>query len=97
MKIGLLSVRRSTTLLTSFTDQVRIALSEALKADHGFNGESRSIRELIELMTEFDSCTRRNYLQFITGSPKLPIGGSCPLIVLRLLPFMYFCSRVPRS
>lgn len=62
-------------------------LSEALKADHGFNGESRSIRELIELMTEFDSCTRRNYLQFITGSPKLPIGGfrglNPPLTVVR--------------
>ncbi|KAL4078725.1 hypothetical protein V8B97DRAFT_1933082 [Scleroderma yunnanense] len=62
-------------------------LSEALKADHGFNGESRAIRELIELMTEFDSITRRNYLQFITGSPKLPIGGfrglNPPLTVVR--------------
>lgn len=54
-------------------------MSEAVKADHGFNGESRSIRELIELMMEFDSCTRRSYLQFITGSPKLPIGGSYTL------------------
>ena len=26
-------------------------------------------------MAEYDSVTRRNYLQFITGSPKLPIGG----------------------
>ena len=27
-------------------------------------------------MSEFDGPTRRAYLQFITGSPKLPIGGS---------------------
>ncbi|KAF5336031.1 hypothetical protein D9611_006309 [Ephemerocybe angulata] len=50
-------------------------LSESIKADHGFNGESRSIRYLIEIMSEFDGPTRRAYLQFITGSPKLPIGG----------------------
>ncbi|TFY64792.1 hypothetical protein EVG20_g5828 [Dentipellis fragilis] len=50
-------------------------LSEALKADHGFNVESRAIRNLIEIMSEYDPATRRDYLQFITGSPKLPIGG----------------------
>lgn len=63
------------------------SLNEAIKADHGFNGESRSIRELIELMSEFDVATRRDFLQFITGSPKLPIGGfrglNPPLTVVR--------------
>ncbi|KAH7881773.1 hypothetical protein F5I97DRAFT_1945577 [Phlebopus sp. FC_14] len=62
-------------------------LNEAIKADHGFNGESRSIRDLIDLMSEFDVSTRRDYLQFITGSPKLPIGGfrglNPPLTVVR--------------
>jgi E3 ubiquitin-protein ligase TRIP12 len=52
-----------------------LALSEAVKADHGFNVESRAIRDLIEIMSEFDAPSRRDYLQFITGSPKLPIGG----------------------
>ena len=52
-----------------------IALSETLKADHGFNVESRAIRDLIEIMAAYDAPTRRSYLQFITGSPKLPIGG----------------------
>jgi len=52
-----------------------LALNEALKADHGFNVESRTIRNLIEIMSEFDAPTRRQYLQFLTGSPKLPIGG----------------------
>ena len=46
-----------------------------MKADHGFNGESRAIRDLLETMTEYDATTRRNYLQFVTGSLKLPIGG----------------------
>ncbi|PIL24628.1 transporter [Ganoderma sinense ZZ0214-1] len=62
-------------------------LSEALKADHGFNVESRAIRDLIEIMADYDAPTRRSYLQFITGSPKLPIGGfkglNPPLTVVR--------------
>jgi E3 ubiquitin-protein ligase TRIP12 len=62
-------------------------LSEALKADHGFNVESRSIRDLLEIMSQYDPATRRAYLQFITGSPKLPIGGfrglNPPLTVVR--------------
>ncbi|KAJ7252448.1 hypothetical protein C8J57DRAFT_1077385 [Mycena rebaudengoi] len=62
-------------------------LSEALKADHGFNGESRAIRDLVEILSEYDPTTRRNYLQFVTGSPKLPIGGfrglNPPLTVVR--------------
>ncbi|KAF8519043.1 hypothetical protein BU17DRAFT_48078 [Hysterangium stoloniferum] len=62
-------------------------LSEALKADHGFNVESRAIRDLVELMASYDLTLRREYLQFITGSPKLPIGGfrglNPPLTVVR--------------
>ncbi|KAJ7625532.1 hypothetical protein FB45DRAFT_921679 [Roridomyces roridus] len=62
-------------------------LSEALKADHGFNGESRAIRDLVEILSEYDTAARRNYLQFVTGSPKLPIGGfrglNPPLTVVR--------------
>ncbi|PCH36373.1 hypothetical protein WOLCODRAFT_28515 [Wolfiporia cocos MD-104 SS10] len=62
-------------------------LSEALKADHGFNVESRAIRDLLEIMSEFDGPSRRSYLQFITGSPRLPIGGfrglNPPLTVVR--------------
>jgi E3 ubiquitin-protein ligase TRIP12 len=52
-----------------------VALSEAIKADHGFNVESRAIHDLVDIMAEYDAPSRRGYLQFITGSPKLPIGG----------------------
>ncbi|KAK7025056.1 ubiquitin fusion degradation protein 4 [Favolaschia claudopus] len=62
-------------------------LSEAVKADHGFNGESRAIRDLVELLAAYDAQTRRTFLQFVTGSPKLPIGGfrglNPPLTVVR--------------
>ena len=51
------------------------ALGEAIKADHGFNVESKAIRDLIEIMTLYDKNSRRDFLQFLTGSPKLPIGG----------------------
>lgn len=53
-----------------------LALTEALKADHGFNVESPAIRDLLCIMSEYDAVTRRSFLQFITGSPKLPIGGA---------------------
>ena len=56
-------------------------MSEALRADHGFNVESRAIRDLIEIMSDYDVLTRRDYLQFITGSPKLPIGGQCVVAI----------------
>ncbi|KAH9172968.1 hypothetical protein EDB89DRAFT_1961917 [Lactarius sanguifluus] len=62
-------------------------LNEAIKADHGFNAESRTIRNLIEVMSGFEAPTRRQYLQFLTGSPRLPIGGfrglNPPLTVVR--------------
>jgi E3 ubiquitin-protein ligase TRIP12 len=57
-------------------DQFSAALSEVIKADHGFNVESKAIRDLIEIMTLYDKNSRRDFLQFLTGSPKLPIGGT---------------------
>ncbi|KAJ7248724.1 hypothetical protein C8J57DRAFT_1724143 [Mycena rebaudengoi] len=50
-------------------------LSEALKADHGFNGETRAICDLVEILSEYDPMTR-NYLQFMTG-----VQGKLPLIL----------------
>lgn len=69
-------------MIAPFLSEIRhrlVALSEAMKADHGFNVESRAIRDLVELMSEYDAAARRDYLQFITGSPKLPIGGKSSL------------------
>ncbi|KKF95283.1 putative ubiquitin fusion degradation protein C12B10.01c [Ceratocystis platani] len=50
-------------------------LMDSIKADHGFNMDSRSIRNLLQLMSNLNVSERRDFLQFTTGSPKLPIGG----------------------
>lgn len=48
---------------------------DSIKADHGFNLDSRSIRNLLTVMSELPDQDRRDFLQFVSGSPKLPIGG----------------------
>ncbi|KAE8356457.1 hypothetical protein BDV28DRAFT_102951 [Aspergillus coremiiformis] len=50
-------------------------LMDSIKADHGFNMDSRSVRNLLQTMSELNTQQRRDFLQFVTGSPKLPIGG----------------------
>ncbi|KAH6629023.1 thyroid hormone receptor interactor 12 [Boeremia exigua] len=50
-------------------------LMDSIKADHGFNLDSKSVRNLLTTMSQYTSEERRDFLQFITGSPKLPIGG----------------------
>jgi E3 ubiquitin-protein ligase TRIP12 len=50
-------------------------LMDSIKADHGYNLDSRSVRNLLQVMSELTEQERRDFLQFVTGSPKLPIGG----------------------
>ncbi|MCJ1313168.1 Ubiquitin fusion degradation protein 4 [Agyrium rufum] len=50
-------------------------LMDSIKADHGFNMDSKSVRNLLQTMSELTPAQRRDFLQFVTGSPKLPIGG----------------------
>ncbi|KAL6709920.1 Ubiquitin fusion degradation protein 4 [Coniothyrium glycines] len=50
-------------------------LMDSIKADHGYNLDSKSVRNLLQTMSDYDAQERRDFLQFITGSPKLPIGG----------------------
>ncbi|KAG7833381.1 hypothetical protein KL943_004246 [Ogataea angusta] len=50
-------------------------LSGVIHADHGYSMESPSVQRLMEIMSEFTADERRKFLQFLTGSPKLPIGG----------------------
>lgn len=48
---------------------------DSIKADHGFNMDSKTVRNLLQAMSELTPTERRDFLQFATGSPKLPIGG----------------------
>jgi len=50
-------------------------LTDSIRADHGFNMDSKSVRNLLQVMSELSVTERRDFLQFVTGSPKLPIGG----------------------
>ncbi|KAK4232642.1 hypothetical protein QBC38DRAFT_352340 [Podospora fimiseda] len=50
-------------------------LLDSIKADHGYNMDSKSVRNLLQTMSELTPTQRRDFLQFTTGSPKLPIGG----------------------
>ena len=52
-------------------------LMDSIKADHGFNMDSKSVKNLLQTMSELTPTQRRDFLQFVTGSPKLPIGGKC--------------------
>lgn len=51
---------------------------DSIKADHGYNLDSKSVRNLLQFMSELTLTQRRDFLQFVTGSPKLPIGGELP-------------------
>lgn len=50
-------------------------LMDSIKADHGYNLDSKSVRNLMQTMSELAPTQKRDFLQFVTGSPKLPIGG----------------------
>jgi len=61
------------------------ALMDSMKADHGFNMDSKTVRNLLQVMSEYDASERRKFLQFVTGSPKLPIGGKSNSAIRRIL------------
>lgn len=50
-------------------------LLSSIKPDHGYTADSAPFKSLITLMASFDLSERREFLQWLTGSPKLPIGG----------------------
>lgn len=50
-------------------------LYASINADHGYTMDSATIHELLSIMASFKKEERRLFLQFLTGSPKLPLGG----------------------
>jgi len=70
-------------------------LMDSIKADHGFNMDSKSVKNLLQTMSELSPSQKRDFLQFVTGSPKLPIGGTCPgFPSLKLSLTLFQASRV---
>ncbi|RKP02787.1 hypothetical protein CXG81DRAFT_10352 [Caulochytrium protostelioides] len=54
-------------------------LLHVIKADHGFTKTSPVIQDLALMMSEYTPSERRAFLQFVTGSPRLPLGGFATL------------------
>ncbi|XP_013166656.1 PREDICTED: E3 ubiquitin-protein ligase TRIP12 isoform X1 [Papilio xuthus] len=62
-------------------------LAECIRPDHGYTAESRAIRMLVDILASYSRDEQRLFLQFVTGSPRLPTGGfkalNPPLTVVR--------------
>lgn len=52
-------------------------MSECFRPDHGYTLESRAIRFLLQVLSSYTAEEQRLFLQFVTGSPRLPVGGTC--------------------
>ncbi|XP_072935782.1 E3 ubiquitin-protein ligase TRIP12 isoform X2 [Epargyreus clarus] len=62
-------------------------LAECIRPDHGYTAESRAICMLVDILASYTRDEQRLFLQFVTGSPRLPTGGfkalNPPLTVVR--------------
>lgn len=52
------------------------SLMECCRPDHGYTHDSRAIKFLFEILSSYDHDEQRLFLQFVTGSPRLPVGGN---------------------
>ncbi|KAM4042651.1 E3 ubiquitin-protein ligase TRIP12-like isoform 1-T2 [Anomaloglossus baeobatrachus] len=50
-------------------------LMECCWPDHGYTHDSQAVKFLFEILSSFDREQQRLFLQFVTGSPRLPVGG----------------------
>ncbi|XP_055903063.1 E3 ubiquitin-protein ligase TRIP12 isoform X3 [Eupeodes corollae] len=62
-------------------------LQECCRTDHGFTQDSQAIKFLFEILASYSEDEQRMFLQFVTGSPRLPTGGfkslTPPLTIVR--------------
>ncbi|ELU17507.1 hypothetical protein CAPTEDRAFT_164474 [Capitella teleta] len=62
-------------------------LVETVHPDHGFTHDSKAVKFLFEVLSSYSAEKQRRFLQFVTGSPRLPVGGlkslTPPLTVVR--------------
>ena len=48
---------------------------ESCRPDHGYTMDSATIKCLFEILATYNVSEQRLFLQFMTGSPRLPVGG----------------------
>lgn len=54
-------------------------LMECCRPDHGYTHDSRAVNFLFEILSCYEDAEQRQFLQFVTGSPRLPVGGKIAL------------------
>lgn len=50
-------------------------LQDCCRTDHGFTQDSQAIQYLYDILSSYSRDEQRLFLQFVTGSPRLPTGG----------------------
>jgi len=50
-------------------------LLDSLKFSRGYTSQTPVVKYFVDVLSEFDINQRRDFLRFLTGSPKLPVGG----------------------
>jgi E3 ubiquitin-protein ligase TRIP12 len=62
-------------------------LADCCRTDHGFTQDSKTIQIFYEILNTYCRDEQRLFLQFVTGSPRLPTGGfkslTPPLTIVR--------------
>eukprot|EP01134_Creolimax_fragrantissima_P002053 CFRG2053T1 len=65
-------------------------LAAHTKPDHGYTTNSPAVKNLFNILSKYDQAEKGKFLQFITGSPRLPVGGikslQPPLTIVRKVP-----------
>ncbi|KAI7724831.1 hypothetical protein M8C21_006945 [Ambrosia artemisiifolia] len=54
-------------------------LSDLIKFDHGYTASSPPILHFLEIIQELDHEQQKAFIKFVTGSPRLPLGGLASL------------------
>mmetsp|Transcript_58754 Transcript_58754/g.97051 ORF Transcript_58754/g.97051 Transcript_58754/m.97051 type:complete len:1917 (+) Transcript_58754:53-5803(+) len=70
----------------------RDVVVEQLKFDHGYTRASRAVGFLLDILSKFDDLQLRQFLKFVTGSPRLPVGG-----LGRLTPRLTIVQKRPEN
>lgn len=50
-------------------------LAELINTAHGYHQKSKAFRMLLQYISEVKPEDRSTFIQFLTGSPRLPMGG----------------------
>lgn len=55
---------------------------ETCRPDHGYSHDSKAVQMLFEVLSTYDTTEQRQFIQFVTGSPRLPVGGTSSLLFI---------------